>query len=122
MKVYSVFDSKALFWAAPFILRTNGEAVRAFASAANDPTHSWGRFPTDFTLFHIGYFDHETGEIRPTEAKMSLAVAAELVGADATLPLFEEEVRGPNLMDPDSVIPEGIDPETGERKVAHNGQ
>ena len=47
----------------PFFEQAKGLAIRAFADLVNDPSTVVGKHPQDFTLFEIGNFDQDNGEI-----------------------------------------------------------
>lgn len=93
MNLYEIYDSKAELWIELFKEETHASALRQFARLANDPNTMTGRFPGDYTLFHVGTWDRKTGDIK-TEPKMSLGVAIELVEHQAgipSLPFTKEE-------------------------------
>lgn len=77
--VYATFDMKAKLWNPPFVMTTEGEAVRAFSDAASKPGTVISRHPEDFALYQIGTFDNETGEIVPLSPMKSLGNAAQHV-------------------------------------------
>lgn len=78
-KAYIVYDSKALYYSSPFFMKSKGEAIRAFTESANDPTHTFGKYPADFTLFETGEFDDQVGVFEQYEAHHSLGTAMEFV-------------------------------------------
>nr|QJB21640.1 MAG: nonstructural protein [Microvirus sp.] len=57
LDIFSVFDAKAKTFCTPFFSSNISTATRAFAHAANDKTTDIGRYPSDFTLYHIGTFN-----------------------------------------------------------------
>lgn len=65
LKIFSVFDSKAAFFGNPFVDQREASAIRAFRDAVNKPDENNGffRHPEDYSLFLLGVFDNETGEI-----------------------------------------------------------
>ncbi|WNK15024.1 MAG: nonstructural protein [Microvirus sp.] len=63
--VFTVFDSKAGFYKSPFILRSKGEALRAFQDIANDVQSDIGKHPEDFILYLIAEYDELTGVYLP---------------------------------------------------------
>lgn len=74
LKVFSVFDSKAAYFGQPFFDQSENSAIRNFADAVNDssnPNNMWNKHPEDFSLFNIGEFDNETGQI---EKQLPLSV------------------------------------------------
>ena len=76
-KVFTVYDSKAEMYLAPFTVAARGQAVREFESACNDPKTMMCKHPSDFTLFEIGEFDDLKGTLKPYEAKVSIGTAIE---------------------------------------------
>lgn len=68
-KIYSIFDSKAESYTLPFFQQTEPMAIRTFADWCNDPNHTFGKHPEDYTLFESGTYDDSTGTI--TQNKIS---------------------------------------------------
>lgn len=91
-KVFSVHDSAADAYLPPWFCRTVGEATRSFEEAANDVNHSFGRHPSDFTLFELGEFDDETGMISMLKTSSNLGKALDYVIRQEKLPL-ETKIR-----------------------------
>ena len=52
-KIYAVFDSKVGAYLQPMFFRSNGEAIRAFASAVGDVDHQFSKFASDYTLLSL---------------------------------------------------------------------
>lgn len=61
LNVYAVLDLKVGHYQTPFYQHTHGAALRMFADAASDQTTTIYRHPEDFTLFHLGEYDDDTG-------------------------------------------------------------
>lgn len=81
MKLFAVYDSKAGLYNNPVYFRSVPEAVRSFSSAAKDPqSGDLMQHPADFTFFHIGEFDQETGRIDQLAAFTNLGTALEHQG------------------------------------------
>lgn len=74
MQMFTVYDSAAERFLDPFHAPTPQYAIRVFQSAANEVGHQFEKFPADYTLFHIGSFNPETGELQP-ETPRSLGTA-----------------------------------------------
>lgn len=89
MKVYTIFDSKVAAYNFPFTMRSNGEALRAFADMANDTSSRVGQHPEDYVLFAVGEFDDERGILTPLVPHETLGKAVELVRFDSVGELFE---------------------------------
>lgn len=58
-KLYSIFDKALGEYAPPFTAPSDLHALRMFEKALSDIS-----FPDDYRLYHMGYFESETGEIR----------------------------------------------------------
>lgn len=89
-KVFTIFDLKAQCYNVPFVLRTNGEALRVFSDMANDPQSRIGQHPEDYVLYAIAEFDDDRGIVKPLSPQEILGKAAEFVRYAARLPLFSE--------------------------------
>lgn len=75
--LYSVYDSKAAVYGQPNFLLNRGTALRAWQDACNDAQSNVGKHPADFTMFEIGSWDDETGQITMHAAPISLGNALE---------------------------------------------
>jgi len=82
-KVYAVHDTKAEAYMMPFFMTTEGQAVRGFADAVNNPETPFGQHPYDYTLFHIGEYSDAKGELIPCTPR-SLGNGVELQTAQKT--------------------------------------
>lgn len=63
--IFSVYDQKAEAYLPPFVLHNEGMAGRVFADCCNNPEHNFGKHPEDYSLFRLGTFDDEKGELEP---------------------------------------------------------
>lgn len=80
INLFSVFDSKATSFGNPFSDQQPASAIRNFSDAVNDdsnPNNMWHKHPEDFSLFQIGQFDTDTGELIPSLPK-SLVTASSM--------------------------------------------
>lgn len=77
LKIFAVYDSKVEAYLQPFFMRSRGEALRAFGEACNDPQTGFYKHPADYTLFELGSFDEEKGQITTLTVKMALGTALE---------------------------------------------
>lgn len=75
LKIYSVYDKKALAYNQPFFYHQNGQAIRAFSDAVNDSQSPFFKHPADFCLFYIGEWDDQKGIIIPTQNPQPLEEA-----------------------------------------------
>lgn len=76
VRIFTVFDHKALAFAQPFFSPNNFSAMRAFSDACNDPSTMLCKHPGDFTLFCIGDFDDSLGSITSVNPPENLGLAA----------------------------------------------
>ena len=81
-RVYSVYDSKAVFYLPPFTMRSDAEAIRSFTVAASDANTAVGKHPGDFTLFCIGTYDDSSAELQKFDALENLGVALQYVSVN----------------------------------------
>lgn len=78
MLVYTVFDSAVGAYLQPFFSRSNGEAVRSFQDACNDPKTQFHTHSMDYTLFLLGSYD-DAGGVFDTNPPERIASAVELI-------------------------------------------
>ena len=57
--------------------RSIGEATRMFETACKDPSTQFNKHPSDFTLFHTGYWCDDTGSTEPLDKNVLLCNASE---------------------------------------------
>lgn len=62
-KLYSVRDSKASYFMAPFVAVNEAIAVRNIRAAINQGNNDVAKFPEDHSLWYVGTFNEETGKI-----------------------------------------------------------
>mgnify|MGYP000089878766 CR=1 FL=1 len=72
--LFSVYDSAAGMYLDPFVSPSQEFAIREFRRVVNKPGHQFNEFPEDYTLFYIGEFNPENGEIAANHP-LSLGVA-----------------------------------------------
>lgn len=58
-KLYSVEDVKSGRFNPPFASQTDVDACRAFQRNCENTETLWNKYPEDFRLVHIGFFDDE---------------------------------------------------------------
>jgi len=63
LNAYAVFDNKALRYLNPFFMQSHPEAIRAFGDNCLNKETTWNKYPTDYDLYFIGYFDQENAEL-----------------------------------------------------------
>lgn len=63
MKLYSVYDKKAMFFDSPFCVENDVQAARSFDQAVNDPRSTLCKYPADFALYYLGEYDSSSGAV-----------------------------------------------------------
>ncbi|AXH74205.1 MAG: nonstructural protein [Microviridae sp.] len=58
---FSIYDSKAEAFTAPFFQPTPAMGIRTFGELCRDPGSPFSKHPRDFELFKVGEFDDSTG-------------------------------------------------------------
>lgn len=84
-KIFSVYDSKANAFLLPFFAVNGRVALRMFERAVNDESTDFHRFSSDYTLFEVGEWDQDSGEVFAYGAKVSLGLAAQFAKAGVGL-------------------------------------
>lgn len=72
----AIYDSKVRQHMSPIFARTTEEAIRSFRAAATQEGHDFKKFSEDYTLWVVGYFYPETGDLEPC-SKHQIASATE---------------------------------------------
>lgn len=92
-KVYSVYDSKVgAFVKSPFFLRSDGEALRGWMDAVNDPQLEFLKHGSDYTLMCLGEYDDVTGKFTNEVTPRSLGMASEFIRGEE-IPRSQEGLR-----------------------------
>ena len=86
LKIFSVYDCKSASWGLPIFQKTTGEALRSFTDAANDHSSNFCRHSPDYTLFEIGSYDADSGNISQLDSKINLGTALEFKNATPVAP------------------------------------
>lgn len=61
--LYSIFDSVSGAFNFPFVMASDGLAIRAFADSVRSRSGNLSRYPEEYALWKIGYFDAVSGSI-----------------------------------------------------------
>ena len=61
--IYSIFDKKSDVYSNPMFFKKDGEATRTFSDITNDPKTTLYNHPEDYSLYMIGYFNDNSGEL-----------------------------------------------------------
>ena len=69
MFMYAIFDRASGIYDRPFPSRSDAEASRAFSDIAVAADHPIGQHPDDYTLFEVGIWDDNAGELVGTSPR-----------------------------------------------------
>lgn len=62
-QIYAVKDVKSGLFSSTHVQQSNGVAIRSFSQACEDESTQFYKYPSDFSLYHLGTLNIETGEI-----------------------------------------------------------
>lgn len=89
LKVFSILDTVANAFNAPFFFPTVGQAVRAFKDLANDPNTAVSRHPADYALYELGTFEDSNGRLVALDVPNRLGRATDYLDS----PMPEAQVQ-----------------------------
>lgn len=75
LKMYAIYDSKALAFLPPFFMHNDSVAKRIFQDTVLDPASQFHKHPEDYTLFCVGTFEDSTAKIEPLAQALNLGLA-----------------------------------------------
>lgn len=79
MRIFTVHDNKAEAYLPPVYYKTKGEALRAFETTCKNKESQFHQYPSDFTMYELGEFNEQTGDITQNEKPLPLANASEYI-------------------------------------------
>lgn len=93
MLCFAVYDQAAHAYMEPFFAPTVELAIRGFRHAVNKPGHPFNDYPEEYTLFLLGSFSQQTGEL-VGKAPQHISVGVQVV--DTGPQLVEPQPQGGN--------------------------
>jgi len=79
LKIYSIRDSAVEAFLQPFFSPTDGAALRSVGQAVNDPQHEFFKHSKDYSLWALGNYDDQTGQIVPFTPPIPIMNCIELI-------------------------------------------
>lgn len=76
--IIAVHDRQLDSYLRPFVAQSIGQAIRSFRDEVNRTDSDLNKHPEDYTLFHIGNYDEQTGAITSITASQ-IAIAHNLI-------------------------------------------
>lgn len=80
LRVYSIYDSGVKAFISPLTFRSEAEAFRTFSDAYNQPESPFKKYPLDYSLMFLGYWDDGTGQFEMETAPSIALTAAQVPG------------------------------------------
>lgn len=68
-KLFTIRDAKVGVYRTVMYHVHVGDALRTFQEMANDPQCNIAKYPDDFSLYQVGEFDEDSGQIEPMAPK-----------------------------------------------------
>lgn len=65
LKIFAIFDKKALSYSQPCYFHNKSLALRAFSELVNDQKSDPSKYPADFSIWMLGEWDPQQGVITP---------------------------------------------------------
>lgn len=69
LNFYAIYDKATNAYMRPFVLQSDGQALRMFTDEAVKADSDISKHPEDYSIFRIGSWDDNTGEILACEPK-----------------------------------------------------
>ena len=85
LNVYAIFDRASGVYDRPWCAHSDAAAIRSFTDIASDADHPIGKHPDDFTLFRIGTWTDDKGDLNG-EAPEKVINGAEAYAAARKIP------------------------------------
>lgn len=86
LKIYSIYDEKALIHDKQFFMAHNGQAIRAFEDAAKNSDSYINKHPSDYKLYCLGILDNVSGIIESNAIPEFIISAQEVIGGTGKEP------------------------------------
>lgn len=92
-QIFAVYDKKAMMYLKPFPALNNSVALRMFSDIVIDPNTQFFRHGEDFDLYHIAYFDDNSGQFENVKNPIPLGKATDFQQQYEQLKKVKEEVQ-----------------------------
>lgn len=79
LNIFSIYDKKAVQYHQPFYAGNKGLALRMFQEIVEDQKTSISKYPADFSIWILGDYNEQTGEIHPKKMPEFLDEACNFV-------------------------------------------
>lgn len=79
LKIFSIYDEKALSYNTPQYLAHQGEAIRMLQTTLDNKESMISKYPKDFSLYCLGLYDNNTGRFEGYNEPKLIMRASELL-------------------------------------------
>lgn len=76
--VVAIIDSAVAAYMRPFFVPSTAVAVRSFRDEVSNPESPMHKHPEDYILFHVGFFDEDSGKFENLPSPIQLARAQDM--------------------------------------------
>lgn len=83
LRVYSIYDKKGLHYGPPVCAMNDDLAKRYFQELCGSPGSLYAKYPDDFDLFEIGFYDEDTAKLTSHENNLHIMNARSLFPVDS---------------------------------------
>jgi hypothetical protein len=91
-EIFAVYDEKAKAYGPPLTHPTTDVAVRSFTAACQNEESFLSKFPSDYALYRIGYYDEVSACIEPFAEPQYVIRASEIVS------MLRQQAKGPEVI------------------------
>lgn len=93
VNIYVVYDRASKHYGSIHNQKTDAEAIRSFSQVVNEPGNQISNTPDDFTLFSIGQFDQNIGELTSWEP-VKITNGAEVKKVHTVEEMRQSKIKG----------------------------
>lgn len=83
---FSIYDEKSETFSNPFFTAAIGLASRTFSDLANDINNMIGKHPTDFKLYHVGYWFDDQAKFDSSQVPILIGSATDYIAHNDEFP------------------------------------
>lgn len=94
LQAFSLRDTKAEVFAAPFFVPSHGIAVRLLNELVKDKRTDLGKYPQDFILYRVGEYDTDSALLTPSMIEIICTATSCLPRDEASARVPSEGVAG----------------------------
>ncbi len=86
----SIYDEKSECFGQPFFVPAIGIATRHFTDAVHNPESMMAKYPEDFTLYQIGFWNNHDSKFENLEIPKFIAKGTDYIQGEGNPPALKE--------------------------------